>query len=177
MSASLDERYFQWLYSQVCSVRARNPAKTYRKLLYILYTHEFSWIIPNDDNRVEDGKFLRYEFLETEGVDRDHRDTLWFDLPCSFLEFLVALARRAEFESDQATDDWFWEMLSNIELDHYNDQTRVDAADILPVLNRVIWRQYHYNGGGGLFPLLHPERDQRKVEIWYQLSAYILEGV
>jgi len=49
VSQPLDELYFTWLYSQVGSVRTRNPARTYWSLLRYLYTKEFVWIIPNDD--------------------------------------------------------------------------------------------------------------------------------
>jgi hypothetical protein len=28
---------------------------------------------------------------------------------------------------------------------------------------------------GGFFPLTHPNDDQRKVEIWYQMNAYLDE--
>ena len=39
----------------------------------------------------------------------------------------------------------------------------------------IIWRTYDSNGYGGLFPLRNPREDQRKVELWYQLNAYLLE--
>ena len=176
MSASLDERYFDWLYSQVCSVRTKNPSKGYKELLHILFTKEFVWLVPNDDNRVEDGKDLRYEFFEHEGIDPDHRDILWLRLPCSMLELLVALARRLEFEDEGDVKTWFWEMMENIGLSKdLNDRAVIDRDFVEEILDRVIWRHYEYNGGGGLFPLVYPEEDQRQVEIWYQLNAYIIE--
>jgi hypothetical protein len=175
VSAYLDERYFDWLYAQVCSVRVRNPSKTYRQLLDLLYSKEFLWMVPNDDNREEDGKDLRFEFLEEEGIDVSERDTLWLELPCSVLEFLVALARLFAFEYEGEVSERFWELLGNLELDQYNDRAEIDREAIEAVLDRLIWRKYHYNGGGGLFPLRYPERDQRWVEVWYQLNAYILE--
>jgi hypothetical protein len=39
----------------------------------------------------------------------------------------------------------------------------------------VIWRTYDRRGHGGLFPLQRSNRDQRRVEIWYQLSEYLLQ--
>lgn len=175
MSAALDERYFDWLYGQVCSVKTRSPAKSYRDLLHILFTKEFVWLVPNDDNRVEDGKDLRYEFFEAEGIEPTKRDSHWLNLGCSMLEFLIALSRRAEFESDQDAKTWFWELLQNLDLHEMNDRVEIDQDYVEEILDRVIWRTYDYNGDGGLFPLLYPEEDQRKVELWYQLSAYILE--
>ncbi len=175
MSAHLDERYFDWLYSQVCSVETQRPSKSYRNLLDILYTKEFVWLVPNDDNRVEDGKDLRYEFFESEGITIKTRDTHWLSLGCSMLEMLVALSRRISFEAGDEPRVWFWHMLTNIELDHLNDRKRISNEDVEGVLDRVIWRTYNYNGGGGLFPLRYPEEDQRKVELWYQISSYIFE--
>lgn len=175
MSAYLDERYFDWLYGQVCSVRAKNPSRTYRNLLDILYTKEYVWLVPNDDNRLEDGRDLRLEFLETEEILVSGRDSLWLDLGCSVLEFLVGVSRRLEFETDVNSDIWFWELLDNLGLSGMNDRVAIDKEEVDYVLDRLIWRTYEYNGGGGLFPLVYPERDQREVEVWYQLSAYILE--
>jgi hypothetical protein len=176
MSAYLDERYFDWLYRQVSSVEVKNPSKTYRNLLYILYSKEFIWLVPNDDNRMEDGKDLRYIFLYEEGIEDSRRDTHWLNLDCSMLEFLVALSKRLEFETDIETESWFWTLLDNIGLSHLNDRAHIDREEVEEILDRVILRKYKYNGGGGLFPLRYPERDQREVEIWYQLSSYILEG-
>lgn len=175
MSASLDERYFDWLYSQVCSVRVTNPSKTYRNLFHILYTKEYVWLVPNDDNRMEDGRDLRYEFLEHEGIDPSERDKLWLDLDCSMLEFLIALARRLEFITERPQHIWFWELLENLQLEIYNDRVDIPLDLVDKTLERVIWRTYDYNGGGGLFPLVYPEEDQRRVEIWYQISDYLLE--
>lgn len=177
MSAYLDEQYFEWLYSQVCSVET-SQIKSYRNLLYLCYQMEYVWLIPNDDNRLEDGKYLRYEFLELLEISKDKRDQWWMELGCSILEFLVALARRLEFETDIATDIWFLELIDNLGLAKYNDRTRMTEEkkqDIEDTINRMVWRTYRYNGRGGLFPLDHPEEDQREVEIWYQLSAYINE--
>ena len=60
----LDEAYFTWLYSQVGSVKNRNRAKTYWKLLRILHGKEFTWTnIEKDANRAKDGMNLRRDFL------------------------------------------------------------------------------------------------------------------
>lgn len=177
MSAYLDERYSEWLYSQVCSVRAKNPSKTFRNLFHILYTKEYVWLIPNDDNRVEDGKDLRYLFLDVEDIELRPEDQRWLELGCSFLEFLIALSRRVEFETDIDAITWFWKLLENIGLNNLNDRVEIDRDSVEEILDRVIWRNYEYNGRGGLFPLYDAREDQRKVEVWYQLSAYILERI
>ena len=42
-------------------------------------------------------------------------------------------------------------------------------------LDGFINRQYEANGEGGLFPLKGVCEDQREVEIWYQMNAYLYE--
>lgn len=173
MSALLDELYFEWLYGQVGSVKRRDPSRTHWELLKILFTTEFIWMVPNDDNRVEDGRDLRYEFLDEKEMETTDKD--WLSLGCSMLELLISLSRRLSFEDGQTVRAWFWELLKNIGLADYNDSVPIPRGLIEETLNRVIWRTYKYNGSGGLFPLKRPKQDQRGVELWYQLSAYLLE--
>jgi hypothetical protein len=169
----LDELYFKWLYSQVGSVRIKNTSRTHWKLLRQLYTKEFVWIIPNDDNRAEDGRDLRYEFIEKEELD--YVDPNWLDLGCSMLEMLIGLSRRLAFESEGKPSDWFWHLLKNLKLNDYTDDSDLPYDKVDDTLNRIIWRTYSRTGNGGLFPLRKPNKDQRDVEIWYQLCAYLLE--
>jgi hypothetical protein len=175
MTEPLDELYFRWLCAQVTNVKLKNPARTYWSLLRQLHSKEFVWIIPNDDNRLEDGRDLRYEFVETEGLsDVDHE---WLSLGCSMLEMLVGLARRLAFEDDNnPADVWFWHMLDNLDLRRCTDKSNYDMQDVEEILDNVIWRTYSRNGRGGLFPLKHADQDQREVELWYQQSAYLLEN-
>lgn len=172
MNEPLDELYLTWLYSQVASPKARNPSRTYWTLLRQLYKKEFVWFVPNDDNRVEDGRYLRYEFLEAH--HRSHEDD-WMDLSCSFLEMLIALSRRLSFQADGEPVIWFWHLIETLELANYNDNVIYPYDEVDEILDRVIWRTYEKDGKGGLFPLKNANRDQRQVEIWYQMSAYLIE--
>ena len=170
----LDELYLTWLYNQVGSVKAKRSSRTYWSLLRQLYTKEFVWFVPNDDNRAEDGKELRYEFINDEGLE--DVDPEWVTLGCSMLELLIGLSRRLTFETDREPQYWFWEMLKNIGLESYNDKVHpYPHKEIDAILERVIWRTYDRDGHGGLFPLKRATKDQRKIELWYQLSAYLLE--
>ena len=173
MDEPLDDLYLTWLYKQTGSVKLKNRTRTYWSILRLLYTKQFVWFIPNDDNRVEDGKDLRYEFIHEEGIQ--DLDDSWMTLGCSMLELFVSLSRRLAFEDDGKPRDWFWQLIHNLELDQYNDSVHIPLDEIEALLDRVIWRTYDPDGSGGLFPLRWPERDQRDVELWYQLSAYILE--
>lgn len=178
MDAPLDELYFTWLYSQVASLRLKRPSRTYWSLLRQLYTKDFVWFVANDDNRVEDGRELRNEFLDAEGIEIDGNSREWESLPCSFLELLIGLSRRLAYEAEGQPTDWFWKLLSNMDLDGLTDAvyTEKHRDDVDEYLNMIIFRTYNPDGGGGLFPLRAPTRDQTNVEIWYQMSAYILEG-
>lgn len=175
MSALLDELYFEWLYSQVCSVKRKNPARTYWKLFKILFTKEFVWFVPNDDNRVEDGKELRWDFLRSKKMEPDDIDKDWLQMGCSMLELFVGLSRRLAFETSADPEEWFWELLDNLDLRKYNDSVHIPRNEVEDTLDRVIWRTYRRNGHGGLFPLQRTKYDQRDVELWYQLNAYLLE--
>ncbi len=55
-------------------------------------------------------------------------------------------------------------------------ERRWGAAEIDDILERLIWRQYQEDGQGGFFPLAWPEQDQREVELWYQMNAYLAEN-
>lgn len=175
MGRPLDEPYFDWLYDQVGSDSHTSPRGTYMKMLEQLFFKEFVWFIPNDDNRAEDGKELRREFLEL----NEHLpwDENWVNIGCSMLELFVGLSRRLAFEADGEPRDWFWSLIFNVGLEKYNDQrmSRRSLKDIDDILDRIIFRTYEADGRGGLFPLKGAHVDQRGVELWYQLSAYLLE--
>lgn len=181
MDEPLDETYLRWLYDQVASLEMRSPEKTYWNLLRALFTTEFVWLVPNDDNRLEDGRDLRYEFISA--YDIPNPEPEWMSIGCSMLEMLLGLSRRLAFEDERAASpsDWFWHMVENLGLGGFNDryfngQNEKQREYVEHVLNTVVWRQYRKDGYGGLFPLRHPQEDQRKVELWYQLSCYLLEG-
>lgn len=171
----LDEEYFTWLYSQVCNLNVKNPKKTYWCLCEQLYTKEFLWFIPNDDNRSKEGIELRKEFLQETGTEYPGHD--WMNMSCSMFELLIGLSKRLSFLDDREPKIWFWELVDNINLSYANDNIyNVDVeTHVDEVLNNVIWRLYNKNGSGGLFPLRHAQEDQRKIELWYQLSAYVNE--
>lgn len=174
MAKPLDETYLTWLYSKVANVRERVPSRTYWNLLRELYKKEFVWIIPNDDNRIEDGKELRWEFLREANLNESD-STEWLSLGCSVLELLIALSRRAAFETDDPASYWFWIMVSNLGLGKVSDANPKPEGAIDHILDNFIWRTYNTDGWGGLFPLIEPSEDQRQVELWYQLNAYLLE--
>lgn len=174
-AATLDERYLTWLYSQVASVKTRARKSTHWSLFRQLHNTIFVAIVPHDDNRIGDAVDLRFEFL---AQDEDEQGgPAWTRSPCSMLELLIVLSRHLAFEMDDSAKSWFWHLIEVLQLEEFNDREYDEDAEevIESTLERVIWRTYEPDGKGGLFPLRDPGEDQRKVELWYQLNAYLLE--
>lgn len=173
MNKPLDELYFTWLYGQVADARVADPSRTYWKILQVLYSTEFVWLVSNDDNRLEDGKDLRREFVrESRLIDVDRN---WIEIGCSVLELMVGLSRRLAFQAGGEPHYWFWHLMENIGLQRYHDSRQLPEDRVADILNRVIYRTYNPNGLGGFFPLRRPKEDQRGLELWDQLSAYVQE--
>jgi len=173
VSQSEQGGYFDWLTGLVRTSRSRNPRNTYWELLHILHTTPFTWYVRNDDNRGEDGKELRVKFQERFGyVELDQPDA-----DASMLEMLVALAEVASYESLGTPPQWFWKLIENLDLINYTDANFSDFAvdEVTEVLRNVNSRRYGSDGRGGLFPLRYTNKDQRRVELWYQLAEYLQE--
>jgi hypothetical protein len=175
MDVTLENSYFEWLVAQTEDPEVSDPRYTHWSLLRQLHQKEFVWLIANDDNRVEDGRELRYEF----SYDTKRRLTPeWHSFPVSVLEMIIALSKRLTFQADGEVRTWFWHLMANLGLDHISDDrynakpTTIKVID--QTLETLIWRNYDYSGDGGLFPLSDPKEDQRRVEIWYQMNAYII---
>lgn len=171
--------YFKWLCSLV---GVPKPYESYWILLKRLHEAEFYWSVNNDDNRCMDGKDLRDRFVDLFEVPDDYLDTL--DGPCSFLEMLIALAIRwedtlYEINEPDRTSVWFYEMLENCGLIKFTDALYFELRgpeEVRHIIEVILDRRYGRDGKGGLFPLENPREDQRKVEIWYQMMAYLEEN-
>lgn len=177
-SNPLNSAYFDWLYSLVGTVQSREYSESHMYLFTQMYSKVFTWFIPNDDNRVEDGKALRATFLDETRFRLDIPYEHFYAIDCSMLEMFIALSQQAAFLSDGRPVDWFWRMMHNLGLDQFTDSVYGDASarEVEDILDKVIERRYEFNGIGGVFPLLSAQNDQRKVELWYQLQAYLVEG-
>lgn len=173
MNEPLENTYFNWLCAKVVD-KARFPVTDhYWELLRRLHRTEFVWLLSGDDNRAEDGKELRSEFIFAAEIP-DNVD--WRTIPgCSVLEMFIAFARRAEFQTDVPLRDWFWEFIDNLGLDQFDDRSEWDESLFCDILEQFIWRTYSTNGVGGLFPIDNPSCDQREVEVWYQFCEYLVD--
>lgn len=158
----LAHEYFGWLVHQV------GNGKGYYHLLGLMHEKEFVWFVPNDANRLQDGADLRLDFSEGRDLVR---------LPCvSTLEVLIGIARRLEFQTSTDASKWAMNLLENLELTAYRGRLATrQVEEVDEILENLIWRRYQADGTGGFFPLAWPEEDQRQVEIWYQMAAYLNE--
>jgi hypothetical protein len=171
MNEEIDRQYLEWLYDLV-GRQAKNVE--HWLLLKELVSSEFLPMpdAPSDENRSADGIALRWEFIRHDIRLRAPRH--WYDMECSVLELMIGIARHLAFEMGEDTGVWFWLMLDNLGLSRYNDR-RFHGLQVQRIIERFVWRQYSYNGNGGLFPLNEPHQDQRHVELWFQMESYMLE--
>ncbi len=175
----LFDRYFDWMYQLVVDDRYSN--KSYRKLFARLHDTEFTYTIPMDGNRAEDGIDLRYRF----GREQNYSDAMIAsfldDRPCSVLEMMIALSIRCEEhimddpDIGNRTGQWFWGMLVSLGLGSMCD-VRFDRYVVDRTLERFLDREYERNGEGGLFTV-NNGRDMRTTEIWYQMNYYLSEVI
>lgn len=169
----IDKPYFEWLISQI--EFPRTFKKTFDELLVNLHQVEFVWIIDGDDNRVQDARDLRLEFANKSA---DYFHELEFNSYVSVLEVIIAVSRILEFVAGGQAQGWAWRLMDNLGLNlFYDPLTKNKQNRLNEILENLIWRTYERNGRGGFFPLISPEEDQTKVEIWYQLNAYVKEIV
>lgn len=174
LADQITNEYFDWMVDLVNADRGTKET-SYIKLLTYLHNTEFTYLIPRDRNRAEDGVDLRYRF----GLIRRHPEySECLRGPSSVLEMMIALAIRCEesIMDDPAygdrTSQWFWGMIVSLGLGGMTDAI-FDRDHVEECVTRFLNREYERNGKGGLFTVKGTRRDMRKMEIWYQLNAYL----
>lgn len=173
-----DDPYFQWLCRKVGIPKERPYLKMAAELHTLIFRPGDA--IEADKNRANDGLHLRVDFMERYGVSGSANNRG----PCSMLEFLIGLAKRMSYvmgsdENDLHTAHYFWKMIENLRLMKLQDDRYEELNGdffVGEATERVIFRNYDWNGNGGLFPLKHCVHDQRRVEIWYQMQSWLLES-
>lgn len=166
------EDYIRWLESQLRDEHA-NWDKSYWGLIDALFSQKYFALIDLDANRMADGLGLRVDYMRLENI----RPSLMPDFgPCTFLEVLIGLSRRLEFLAEGAAAGWAWHLLCNLELDRMGDPfTASKKRKTQAIMDIVIDRSYDPDGTGGFFPLVWNEDDQTRIELWYQMNAYVKE--
>ncbi len=175
----MTESYFGWMYQIICD-EGPSRGRSYDRLLRYLHDTDFTYIIPMDGNRAEDGVDLRYRFGYENGYKGAVISRYLDDRPCSVLEMMVALCIRCEEhimddpDIGDRTGRWFWGMVRSLCLEEMDDRSFDEGY----VHERVSWflkRRYRKDGKGGLFTVKDAGRDMRSVEIWYQMCWYLDE--
>lgn len=175
---ALRNKYFNWLRNLAGSTQYRDRG---RKLLDFLFSVDFTYTIPMDGNRYEDGIDLRYRFGKEHGINDQVIASLLDDRPCSVLEMMIALAIRIEEhimgdpEIGDRTGEWFKIMLDNLRIGYMMNGYSFNKRQANVIIKRFLNRKYDADGWGGLFVLQHCERDVRDIEIWYQAMWYLDE--
>lgn len=170
----INDEYFEFL-CELVDINRFSRQVSYRKLLMRLHDIEFTYFVPYDDNRADDGIQLRRRFAL---IRDDMSLSNYISGPCSVLEMMVALAVRCEETiMDDAlmgnrTGQWFWGMIHNLGLSPMSDR-KFDREHVDDVITRLLNREYGPDGEGGLFKVKNCSRDMRTVEIWCQLSWYL----
>lgn len=175
------EAYYEWLCDKIDLVPG-----TFDILIRELYGLSFRWKLDLDENRAEDGYVLRGYFHNPDGSTA--LDAL-SDRPCSILEMLIALAQKMDYlMSDTGRGDrtkiWFWEMLENLGLTAFSDDSfdepfgddMTRLGEIRSICDRWMDREFTYRGYGSPFPLMSPQRDQRDQHMIDQMNDYVLEN-
>ena len=171
----ISKGYFDWL----CEViDYGGKTKFYKRTLKLLHHIDFSYTIPKDANRFEDGIDLRYRYGYEHHIDYPEIADILDSKPCSVLEMMVALALRCEehimydAEKGDRQSKWFWKMFDNLGLKEMTN-SNFDEDYILDSVERFLRRDYDADGTGGLFTTSDPTKDMRTEEIWYQLMWYL----
>lgn len=176
----IERDYFNWLCDLV---HIDQGHRSYWIVARDLWRKEFVSYVDHDENRGYDGLELRDEFLSEGGMPNYGE----IDGECSVLEMMIALARRMDFETSDPYDDeytmdrtsfWFWEMMDNLGLLKFDDDSYVQLDGqtyVDTIIDNLVERRYRRDGRGGLFPLVGECEDQREIEIWYQMAAYLAE--
>lgn len=178
----LNDAYFDWMYRLVCDNEQYSTRTSYKRLLGYLYSVDFEYTHPMDDNRAADGVDLRYHFGEDHGYSHPMIASYLDDRPCSMLEMMVALSIRLEEhimtdpDIGDRTGQWFWNMIVNMHLGSMTDN-RFEEDYVEDIVARFLDRDYERNGDGGLFRVDNPNVDMRNLDIWYQMCWYLKEIV
>lgn len=167
--SEIENKYFEWLVNQ--THLEEKWQLDHLELLDQMHRKEFIWLVPHDDNRVADGFGLRAEFMRG-----GHHA---FPFGVSVLEVLVALSRRVAFQTDGEPEWWAWKLIENLGLAKMKRSVALEnKKKIDDILEALIYRTYKPNGEGGFFPLGDKaDKDQTKVEIWHQMTAYVIKVV
>ena len=146
----------------------------YELFLIDLYNVPFEVVLERDINRVNDVIDARNEFYGGEISTKNE---------ASVLEILYILSKRMQFliSFSLEIDKIFWKFIENLGLEYDFDDKYWLKRDYFLSKNGEklrIWmkRCFKSDGKCSIFPLNCAKKDQRGVELWYQMQAYVAEN-
>lgn len=161
MSVPADELYLRWLIDLVATP---NEINRYLEVSKILYSEPYVPVHIMDENRAIDGIELRQEWLSLYDEHAYIYDG-WLEEPCSVLEMLVALSRRANFTAtSMTTAEWFKTMLDNLSLRIPDVNFQENKHKVYYILDLMD------HGEISPFPTNYPDY---KDQLWDQMMEYI----
>lgn len=182
------DAYLEWLLNKL---GIGTDATGYSMLASILQDTVFYPIVEMDENRWEDGVHYRVEYANLRYPDDQQAADALADIlddsigGCTALELICSLCEKIAFELmdsqfEAGLGKWFEELIANLGLDIYtnNELMENEAAyfEVEGILEKWIFRRYHYNGEGGLFPLIDPPDDMRQMELIIQMNYWLMEN-
>ncbi|HEY2455623.1 MAG TPA: hypothetical protein VGI71_24010 [Scandinavium sp.] len=172
--------YFEWLHAQVFPNAQKGSPDSYTYVMEKMHQLIFKVLVPHDENRIADGDELRKSFQISRGGLEPLETSALLYPDISVLEVLIALADRGGFMIDRPMQEMFGLFLQNLRLSIWTDGACVfnikRSGKVIKILNRFNDRAYTAHGTGGLFPLRDPSKDQRQVELWYQMGEWMTEN-
>ena len=163
-----NDDYFNWLLEKVGVLHGE--FENYSLLVQYLYSREYEYMIALDSNRASGGLALRSLFADDVGIYKEDVK----DGPCTLLEALVALAIHMADYTTKEVKDCFWEMLENLDLMRYDDQS-YNEAKVSSIIDIWLYRQFDEDGSGSPFPLGDTSQgDTRSMETWNQMHKYLV---
>lgn len=157
---------------------SKHNLNDYCLLLNVLFDIPFTYSIEMDENRAFDAKTLRDDICNEYDLQFD----VILKRKISVLEVLIALAKRIETDilmdpmsGKDNSSTYFWEMLRNLGLEDLKNDVFSEAKVRFKV-EKWLKREFDRDGFGSIFPLKRPKCDQRRIEIWSQMQAYLGEN-
>lgn len=174
-------QYIEWIALAKLKFNYQEFSK-YNALIWALVDIPFDYVHPMDENRYNDGLGLRREFENLTEYDLSLESG--YKERCTTFEMMAALAARCENQlmRDVALGDrskmWFFEMCKNLDILKWDfEHLTYDYKD--DICRKVgVWlsRKYEKDGRGGAFPLKNTSENQKNVQIWNQMNAYLGEN-
>lgn len=173
------EKIWEEYRSSMCA-QLGNMATRMSKMLKLLHSIPFRYMIKMDRNRVANAVYYRNQWMSDHSVALDVPDNFIMDGSCSVLELLFTFALKIdrEYTSEDFIDHpeiFFWEFIENLNFNRQSN-SNFDEKYVRGVIDAFITRSYDADGRyGNIFIIDDPEYDLRELQLWDQMQIYLTE--